>query len=702
MGKYFSVIVCRFLVAHKLPCLADSSSKEAAVVLKLFKLVFTGVERLQDADTLLAPHLIAMVDKSLKMAVEATDPAGFLHLLRSFFKASQLAAPKFKTTQVDFVPLLTPTLQSLLFMLNGPNMQELRHLLIELTLMLPVQLSSLLPSIHKLMRPLVMALRSQKDELIMLGLRTLEVWIDSLNPEFLEPAMSDVVHQLMSALWALLKPVSGHYATQGSKASLMSMQLLGKLGGRSRRFLKDPWPLEYRDNPEHGLRLILTFKPNTSFLVPLDKCVLLAKQGLFGTGTPNTYGHLPADKHDVHYRKQALTFLHTCLAAILNLRSPVDSSLQGTSIDKVVEMLLGNQPAPAVQPTPTRVDLGVKTKTQLIAERQVLATLLSAVIGAAADEKLADVAGPFAHGICRHFAMLFVAGAHPPPPAPMMARQSQVEGHLLAAMPPGLRELDVHLFLDALVEVLCDEAPKRARAALDGLSVFLASVMKLHAARKATKAAAAAAAEAAKEEAAKASGANATEAGTSDGAKAPETSAAGAAASAPAPAAAEGAAKEEAAPAADPASTSAGAKPAATAGSAGNSKEAAAAATSGDSTTSSRADVRYREKSYASQLGYPPVLDNLMPRILHCCWEDSWQARLGGAAGLRLLVFKLPADYLLCWCTSLLRGLLNVVKLMPEHSVAEKREVDSTLAALLRKCLMDEAAPKVGRDLPQS
>lgn len=38
-----------------------------------------------------------------------------------------------------------------------------------------------------------------------------------------------------------------------------------------------------QDNPEHGLRLILTFKPTTSFLVPLDRCVTLARQGL---GTP--------------------------------------------------------------------------------------------------------------------------------------------------------------------------------------------------------------------------------------------------------------------------------------------------------------------------------------------------------------------------------------------------------------------------------
>ena len=58
------------------------------------------------------------------------------------------------------------------------------------------------------------------------------------------------------------------------------MTLLGKLGGRNRRFLHEPQRLEYRDNPEHGLRLILTFKPATSFLVPLDKCMALARQGL--------------------------------------------------------------------------------------------------------------------------------------------------------------------------------------------------------------------------------------------------------------------------------------------------------------------------------------------------------------------------------------------------------------------------------------
>ncbi len=57
-----------------------------------------------------------------------------------------------------------------------------------------------------------------------------------------------------------------------------------------------------------------------------------------------------------------------------------------------------------------QAEQGVKTKTQLLAERNVLVTLLSAVIAAAAEDKLGETAAPFARDVCRHFAMLFAAG----------------------------------------------------------------------------------------------------------------------------------------------------------------------------------------------------------------------------------------------------------------------------------------------------
>ncbi len=55
------------------------------------------------------------------------------------------------------------------------------------------------------------------------------------------------------------------------------LQLLGKLGARNRRWLKAPQAVAYRENPEHGLRIVLTFHPATSFLVPLDRCLSLVR-----------------------------------------------------------------------------------------------------------------------------------------------------------------------------------------------------------------------------------------------------------------------------------------------------------------------------------------------------------------------------------------------------------------------------------------
>ena len=57
----------------------------------------------------------------------------------------------------------------------------------------------------------------------------------------------------------------------------------------------------------------------------------------------------------------------------------------------------------------------------------------------------------FATGVCRHFALLFATGACAPPPS-----SAQVNGPAeRKARVSGLKELDQHLFLDALVDVSC-------------------------------------------------------------------------------------------------------------------------------------------------------------------------------------------------------------------------------------------------------
>jgi transformation/transcription domain-associated protein len=176
----------------------------------------------------------------------------YLMLLRLLFKgaASARDAAK-KALYAELAPRVPNALASLLALLDGPNCADAyRPLLVELALTLPAPLSALLPLLPKLMRPLLAALRGSED-LAALGLRTLEVWVDSLNPEYLEPAMADVAPDAMAALWALLRPQPG-----GKSLALAAMTLLGKLGGRSRRWLSAPPPLEYKKDPEHGLRCV--------------------------------------------------------------------------------------------------------------------------------------------------------------------------------------------------------------------------------------------------------------------------------------------------------------------------------------------------------------------------------------------------------------------------------------------------------------
>lgn len=91
--------------------------------------------------------------------------------------------------------------------------------------------------------------------------------------------------------------------------------------------------------------------------------------------------------------------------------------------------------------------MGVKTKTQLLAERQVLRQLITAVVAASSDKDLQPQGMDYAVGICRHFALLFAAGAS----APMPSVSGGADASCTARM-SSLKELDPYLFLDALVE----------------------------------------------------------------------------------------------------------------------------------------------------------------------------------------------------------------------------------------------------------
>jgi len=87
----------------------------------------------------------------------------------------------------------------------------MKDLFVELCLTVPVRLSSLLPYLPMLMDPLVSALNGSST-LISQGLRTLELCVDNLQPDFLYEHIQPVRADLMQALWRTLRVCSDHTA----------------------------------------------------------------------------------------------------------------------------------------------------------------------------------------------------------------------------------------------------------------------------------------------------------------------------------------------------------------------------------------------------------------------------------------------------------------------------------------------------------
>ncbi len=69
-----------------------------------------------------------------------------------------------------------------------------------------------------------------------LRLRTLEFWVDNLNPEFLFPELSKQKGTFVS----LMKALSIHLRPAPYPYGLLTLRLLGKLGGKNRRVLREP------------------------------------------------------------------------------------------------------------------------------------------------------------------------------------------------------------------------------------------------------------------------------------------------------------------------------------------------------------------------------------------------------------------------------------------------------------------------------
>uniref|UniRef100_A0A6N2N3S4 Non-specific serine/threonine protein kinase n=1 Tax=Salix viminalis TaxID=40686 RepID=A0A6N2N3S4_SALVM len=578
----FADVLVNFLACSKLDVLKNPDSPAAKLVLNLFRFIFGAVSKAPaEFERILQPHVLVIMEVCMKNATEVEKPLGYMQLLQTMFRA--LAGCKFDLLLRDLIPMLQPCLNMLLTMLKGPTGEDMRDLLLELCLTMPARLSSLLPHLPRLMRPLVLCLKGS-DDLVSLGLSTLEFWVDSLNPDFLEPSMANVMSEVILSLWSHLRPAPYPW---GGKA----LQLLGKLGGRNRRFLKEPLALECKDNPEHGLRLILTFEPSTPFLVPLDRCINLAVAAVINKSSGM----------DAFYRKQSLKFLCVCLSSQLNL--PGNVSDEGCTARQLSTTLVSAVDSSwhRSEASDIKADLGVKTKTQLMAEKSVFKILLMTIIASSAKPDLHDPKDNFVVNVCRHFAMIFHIDYNSNNPSipialggPMLSSISSVSSRSKTST--NLKELDPLIFLDALVDVLSDDNRVHAKAALGALNVFAETVLFL-----------------------------------------------------------------------------------------ARSKHGDALMSRAGPGTPMIVSSPSMNPVYSPPPSVCiPVFEQLLPRLLHCCYGTPRQAQMGGVMGLGALVGKVTVETLCHFQVRIVRGLVYVLERLPPYASKEQEEASQVLTQVLR------------------
>lgn len=292
LTKTFIGITLRYLMRH----LEDlGRDKQSGVMVRLFKMCFMAVSLFQDNEVVLLPHLTDLIMESLRLASQSNEPGQYYSMLRALFRS--IGGGRFEILYKEVLPLLQVLLEELNKLLNATNDPKERDVFAELCLTVPVRLSVLLPYLSYLMRPLVIALQAVPD-LVSQGLRTLELCVDNLTQEFLNPIMSPVIHDVMVALWKLLKPLP--YNAQHAPTAL---RILGKLGGRNRRVL-GPARIEWKavNGSDCCLPIKLAGQERSMTLPPI---VELASRMM--------------RRGDIHYRRNGFEFLKNVTPVFLTM-----------------------------------------------------------------------------------------------------------------------------------------------------------------------------------------------------------------------------------------------------------------------------------------------------------------------------------------------------------------------------------------------
>jgi transformation/transcription domain-associated protein len=250
----FASVMVEFLL-DRMHIIGTSNIELSNLYLKMFKLIFGSVSMFaNENETMIRPYLQKIVINSMSMATKAEEPYNYFLLLRALFRS--IGGGTYDILYQEFLPLLPNLLGGLNRLQNGYHKQLMKDLFVELCLTVPVRLSSLLPYLPMLMDPLVSALNGSPT-LVTQGLRTLELCVDNLLPDFFYDHIQPVRAELMQSLWKTLRNLDS--------SAVVAFRILGKFGGGNRNIC-EAQAIEFVTNDTETVLLAFSYSKKVIFI----------------------------------------------------------------------------------------------------------------------------------------------------------------------------------------------------------------------------------------------------------------------------------------------------------------------------------------------------------------------------------------------------------------------------------------------------
>ncbi|XP_044034365.1 transformation/transcription domain-associated protein isoform X2 [Siniperca chuatsi] len=434
----FATILVEYLL-ERLPEMG-SNVELSNLYLKLFKLVFGSVSLFAaENEQMLKPHLHKIVNSSMELAQSAKEPYNYFLLLRALFRS--IGGGSHDLLYQEFLPLLPNLLQGLNMLQSGLHKQHMKDLFVELCLTVPVRLSSLLPYLPMLMDPLVSALNGSQT-LVSQGLRTLELCVDNLQPDFLYDHIQPVRAELMQALWRTLR-------NPAESISHVAYRVLGKFGGSNRKMLKESQRLHYVVTEVQGPSIKAEFTDcKASIQLPMEKAIETALDCLKSANT------------EPYYRRQAWEVIKCFLVAMTSLDDNKHALYQLLSHPNFTEKWIPN------------VIISHRYKAQDTPARRTFEQALTGAFMSAVIKDLRPSALPFVASLIRHYTMVAVAQQCGPFLLPCYQLGSQPSTAMFHSEENGSKGMDPLVLIDAIAICMAYEEKELCKIGEVALAVI--------------------------------------------------------------------------------------------------------------------------------------------------------------------------------------------------------------------------------------